>query len=95
MSIEITTTPQAQTEIKKYVISFEGDLLTAVTVASATVTHIPPQGASTTPTVEVTTPIAVVTFGPVTSLGRHIVDVLATYSNGEKSAARLNVDVTF
>ena len=52
-------------------------------------------GTATTPTVSVATPVVSVTPGPVTMIGLHVLDVVATLSNGEKSEAHLNIQVDF
>ena len=85
--------PQALTEIRIYPCDFTKDLLTGVTVNTATATHTPPSGSSTSPGVSVVSPIAYVTFGPVTVTGTHKVSVLGTCSNGEKVEILLVIPV--
>ena len=84
---------QGITEIKIYPCDFTGELLTGVTVASATATHTPPSGVATTPTVSVSSPYVYVTFGAVTVLGVHYISVLATLSNTEKAEIVLVISV--
>jgi len=85
--------PQGQTEIKVYPTDFTGELLTGVTVASATATHTPPSGTATSPTVSVSSPYVYVTVGALTVLGVHYVSVLATLSNTEKAEIVLVISV--
>ena len=85
--------PQGITEIKNHPCDFTGELLTGVTVASATATHTPPSGAATTPTVSVSSPYVYVTAGTLTVLGVHYISVLATLSNAEKAEIVLVISV--
>jgi hypothetical protein len=84
---------QGSTEIKVYPCDFTGELLTGVTVASATATHTPPSGAATSPTVTVSSPYVYVTAGTLTALGVHYVSVLATLTNGEKAEIVMVISV--
>jgi hypothetical protein len=86
---------QALTEVRTYVIDFTDDLRSAVTVASATATHTPPSGSPSTPTVAVASPYVNVTLGAQTAVGRHVLDVLATLTDGDKSSLRLEIDVIY
>jgi hypothetical protein len=95
MSTEISDLKQSKTEVRKYATDFTDDLPATVTVASATATHTPPSGSASTPTVAVATPIVNVTLGPLSVTGLHVLDILATYSDSEKSAVRLMIEVAF
>lgn len=86
---------QSKAEIRQWDFSFVNDLVTGVTVSTATAMHVPPSGTATTPSVSVTSPVVSVTLGPVTVIGLHVLDVVATLSNGEKSEAHLNIQVDF
>ena len=88
---------QSLAEIRQWDFDFNNDLLTGVTVSSATATHLPPNGGTaTTPTVgTIASGIAPVTLGPVTGLGVHTLVCLGTYSNGEKSELRVLIRVDY
>lgn len=94
---EFTTNPQSTDEIRTHYIDFTGDLPSGVTVSSGTATHTPPRGAASTPTVGavMTGDILPVTIGPLTTTGVHILTVVATLSDGQKSVARLNIPVVW
>lgn len=85
--------PQGSTEIRTYFLNFTDDLPSAVTVSSATATHTPPSGASVTCTVSTTSPNVNVTVPALTVTGVHMVSVLATLSNGDKSEILLVIPV--
>lgn len=95
MATIISTDPQSQTEIRAYQVNYGNDLLPTVTVSTATATHTPPSGAPSVPTVVVSSPLVTVTLGPLSVTGNHILDVLATLSDGEKSAVRLLITVPY
>ena len=87
---------QSLLEIRQWDVDFALDLAAGVTVASATARHVPPSGAATTPTVGViASPYVPVKLGPLAVLGKHLLYVLATYSNGEKSEACIRIHVEF
>lgn len=87
------TEPQFRTEVRTYFFDFTDDLPEGVTVSSAAVTHTPPSGSGSVAGTAVATPIVNVTFGTVAVVGTHYLDVLATLSDGEKSAMQLIVHV--
>ena len=95
MSTEISDLEQSKSEIRKRTCDFTDDLPATVTVSSATATHTPPSSEASTPTVAVVTPLVHVTLGPLSVTGLHILDILATFSDSEKSAMRLNIEVKF
>ena len=87
---------QSLAEIRQWDIDFSLDLLDTVTVASATATHIPPSGSASTPSVgAIVDNVVPVTLGPLTAIGKHVLVVLATYSNAEKSEVRINIHVDY
>ena len=87
---------QSKAEIRQWGVDFTLDLQTGVTVSSATATHIPPSGTPTTPVVRgIVDNVVQVQLGPVSVTGEHVLSVIATYSNGEKSEVRLKISVDF
>lgn len=89
---------QSLAEIRQWDFDFTDDLLTGVTVSSATATHIPPSG--TVGTVVVGTIVADVvpvklTINATLVTGTHYLTCLATLSNGEKSELRVAFGVDF
>ena len=87
---------QSLAEIRQWDVDFSLDLPGAVTVASAAAVHIPPSGPASTPSVgAIVSNIVPVKLGPLSVTGQHILVVLATYSNGEKSEARIRIHVEF
>ena len=92
---EISDLKQAKAEIRKWTIDFTDDLPSAVTVASAIATHTPPSGVATVPTVLAASPYVHATLPAQSVTGLHILDILATYSDAQKSAVRLNIEIPF
>lgn len=86
---------QATNEIRQWTVDYTNDLPTGATVSSASATHIPPSGSAATGTVSVVSPYVYVTIGTLTVVGVHYIDVLATYSNGEKSSQRIAFAVNY
>ena len=78
-------------------IDYSLDLVTVVTVLSATATHVPPSGAASVQVVGAIQGgvIVPVLLGPLTVTGIHILDVVATYSNGEISEVRVHITVEY
>lgn len=97
MTKEFTLGVLSTNEVRTYYVDFTADLPSGVTVSSGAATHIPPSGAATTPTVGAVLPgdILPVTVGPLSVVGNHIVTLVATLSDGQKSIARLIIPVGF
>src|SRR5512146_199732 len=90
-----TANIQSTAEIRTYTVDFTNDLPSGGTVAGGTATHTPPSGAATIPVTSVVSPYVYVAVGPLTQLGVHYVDVLATFSNNDKSAVRIPLNVVY
>jgi hypothetical protein len=86
---------QATNEIKTYTVDYSSALPTGGTVTAGTAVHIPPSGAASIPYVEVSNPYLYVTLSAPSVVGTHYVDVLATFNDGDKSAARIAVTVNY
>lgn len=86
---------QSTDEIRTHTVDFTSALPTGGTVTTATATHTPPSGSATTPAVSVSSPYVYITVGPLTVTGMHYVDVAATFSDGDKSTARIVIDTFF
>jgi hypothetical protein len=87
---------QSLSEIRQWDFDFSADLVTGVTVASATATHIPPSGVATTPSVgTIAGAVVPVKLGPLTVTGQHYLSCLATLSDGEKSELRVLIRVDY
>ena len=86
---------QSTSEIHTYTVDYTNDLSTGVTVTAGTATHTPPSGSASTPTVTVSSPYLLVTLPAQSVIGVHYLDVLATFSNGDKSAVRLPVNIVY
>ena len=87
---------QSKGEIRQWDIDFSADLQSGVTVVSATATHTPPSGTASTPPVgAIVNGVVPVRLGPLSVTGLHVLDILATYSDGEKSEVKLNILVEF
>lgn len=95
MTTEFTVDIMATSEVRTQYIDFTPDLPTGVTISSGTAVHTPPSGAATSPSVGVvmTGDILPVTIGPLSVVGRHIVTVTASLSDGQTSVARLVIPV--
>jgi len=91
-----STNTQSITEIKTYTIDFTDALPTGVTVTGGTATHIPPGGGTAiTPTVTAASPYVYVALGAIGLVGVHYLDVLATFSDGDKSTVRLAINAVY
>ncbi len=86
-------TRQSVSEIVTYTIDYEHDLPSGATVSSAAVTHIPPSGSASVPSVGLSSPNVSVQVGPLTTPGRHVFVILATLSNGDISEFDLIIQV--
>ena len=85
MATYLSAGTQSLTEVRTHFFDFTDDLPTGVTVSSATATHTPPSGSAGTPTVSVSSPKVNVTLGTLSVAGVHLLSVLATLSDAEKS----------
>jgi len=84
---------QGINEIRTYTLDFTNDLAVGGTVTGGTATHTPPgEGTAITPTVSIVSPYVYVTLGAINTVGVHYLDVLATFSDGDKSAVRLAIN---
>jgi hypothetical protein len=95
MATDIIADPQSKVEIRTHYCDFALDLPTNVTIVSAIATHTPPSGLAVVPTVVVQSPMVLVTLGPLTVLGEHLLSVLATLSDAEKTEIRLHLPVNW
>lgn len=86
---------QAKGEIRDWEWDVTDDLKTGVTVSSATATHTPPSGASSTATCTVASPVVSTRLGHLLVTGTHYLDVYATLSDGEISSIRFTILCTF
>jgi hypothetical protein len=96
MATEIVTNVQSLLEVRTHFCNFAPDLPSGVTLVSATATHVPPSGTASVPVVSVVAaPIVHVTLGPLSVIGEHIVKIVATLSDAEKSEMRLRIPVQY
>lgn len=86
---------QQTNEIHTYTIDYTSDLPSGGTVTGGTATHLPPSGSVASITVSVTSPYVFVTVPVLAVVGLHYIDVLATFSNSDKSAVRLPIHVVY
>lgn len=93
--IEFYGTDQSAAEIRTHYIDYSRDLPAGVTVTSATATlGAAPMGGTATLTIGViASNVVPVTVSTTSAAGQYAIDVLATLSDGEISAARLYVKV--
>jgi len=95
----ISNKKQSYAEKRQWDFDFNPDLISGVTVSSATGTHVPPGGSTVTGTVTVGSAVAGVV--PVMlqlaalQLGTHYLKCLATLSNTEKSELVVVFQVDF
>lgn len=90
-----TALQQSTLEIKRYTADFTNDLPTGGTVASGTTTHTPPSGGASTPTISVSSPYVYATLPAQAVLGLHYLDILATFSDGQKAEQRIPIEVVY
>lgn len=88
---------QKTTETRTYTVDFTPDLPAGGTVTAGTATHVPPSGTAGTITTSVTSPYVYVTVpaAALTVTGIHYVDVLGTFSNGDTSAVRIQINAVY
>lgn len=86
---------QSTTEVKTYTIDFTNDLPSGGSVTAGTATHTPPSGSAGTVTVSVTSPYVYATLPAQSVTGVHYIDVLATFSDSDKSAVRVPINVVY
>lgn len=86
---------QSKAAIIPWPCDFTDSLLTGDTVNSAVATHTPPSGSATNPVETVSSPIVYVAVGPLAVTGVHIVDVVATTTNGNVDDIRLIIRVDY
>lgn len=86
---------QALVDVVDYITDYTAYLQEGVTVSSATVTHTPPSGNGDSITPTVASPYVTARLGAQAVLGMHLVDVLATMSNGEKRLVRYEVQIDY
>jgi hypothetical protein len=85
---------QSLSEKRTWNFDFTNDLASNVTVSTATATHIAPFGTSENPTVGIiTSPIVPVQLGTLSVIGDHVLSVVATLSDGEKSEIIMKIKV--
>lgn len=95
MAIFSANNYQSTNEIRTYTIDYTDSLPTGGTVTAGTAIHTPPSGTASTPAVSVVSPYVYVTLSAPTVVGIHYIDVIGTFSDGDKSAARLAVNVLY
>ena len=86
---------QSTSEIKTYTIDYTNDLPTGGTVTAGTATHVPPSGSASSVSVTVESPYVYATLPAQSVTGVHYLDVLATFSDGDKSAVRVPIAVVY
>lgn len=89
------TVQQSTSEIRRWEADFTDDLPTGGTITAGTATHTPPSGSSATPTVTFGSATVTAIIGPLTVTGIHYLDILATFSDGEKSEIRTAFTVNY
>lgn len=86
---------QQTNEIHTYTVDYTNDLPTGGTVTAGTATHTPPSGSAATITTSVSSPYVYATFPAQSVTGLHYIDILATFSNNDKSSVRIPVNVVY
>jgi len=80
-------------EITIYFWDLTDRLPGGVTVASCTGTHTPPSGTAVTPTYAVSSPEVQITVPAMSVIGVHLIESVATLSDGEKASLMLVIPV--
>lgn len=89
------TIQQGTYEIRKWTADFTDDIPSGGSVSGGTAYHTPPSGSAATPTITVSSPYVSAQFSNLVTLGQHQVDIVATYSNGEKGQIRIAFAVVY
>ncbi len=87
---------QSMDEIRTWEFDFTADVLSGLTLASATGIHTPPTGSASTVVIGVISGFTVpVTLGPLSVTGFHYLECLSTFSDTEKSSVRIKIEVPY
>ena len=89
---------QSTKETLIHTFDFTNDLVTGVSVSTAVATITDPAGASTalaSNKITVQSPYVNVKYGPPTKLGDHLLDCVATLSDGQAAHIRLMIGVGY
>lgn len=87
---------QSMAEIRTWEFDFTPDILTGITMSSATGIHTPPSGSASAVVIGVISGYTVpVTLGPLSVTGFHYLECLATLSDSEKSSVRIKIEVQY
>lgn len=89
------TIQQGSYEIRKWTADFTADIPTGGTVTAGEAYHIPPYGSAATPSVTFTDTTVTAQLSSLSIQGTHYLDIVATYSNGEKSQIRIGFTVGY
>jgi len=93
MATYLSNGTQSLSEVRTHIFDFTDDLRTGVTVSSATAIHTPPSGSASTISPTTATPYVYATIPAQTIAGVHLLSVLGTLSDGDKS--EITVTITF
>jgi len=91
MATYLSDGKQALGEVRTHPFDFTDDLRASVTVSSATATHVPPSGSASAITPTAASPYVYATLPAQTVAGVHILTVLATLSDGDKSEITITI----
>lgn len=87
---------QATNEIHTYTVDYTNDLPAGGSVTAGTATHIPPGGgAGSAVGVTLSSPYVFATLPAQALTGIHYLDILATFSNADKSSVRIPITVVY
>lgn len=87
---------QSMDEIRTWEFDFTPDILSGLTISSATGIHTPPSGSASTVAVGTISGFTVpVTLGTLSVTGQHYLECLATFSDTEKSSVRIKINVPY
>lgn len=94
---EATISQSSNESVRIWTADFTDDLPTGGSVTAGTAIHVPPGGGGTiTPTISIASPLVSATLsGSITDYGIHYIDVIATFSNSEKSEVRIAFPVVY
>lgn len=93
MADQKRTISAAKSEVTIYFWDLTDRLPGGVTVASCTGTHTPPSGTAVTPTYAVSSPEVQITVPAMSVIGVHLIESVATLSDGEKASLMLVIPV--